>query len=441
MAKFHINSSGEAGECHAQAGGCPFGDADAHFTSKEGARAAFEAKHNTFTKTQLPDLSDLAPEWHDKLPASVEAKIAKELQKNQDFLDDVDAGRVELRFANVQEFLSPPIYALRDRGSYFSESSGIPEGEFVIGIHSRQGGGNRECWCEDNDNHDPDCLALNNEEMESHPQYAWDEDDDYDKTYATHYFRGGFTQDDVDKHDTQRVANQKAHRLRDLKKMISEGTVPPWAALSENNTKISEYERQKTVAARARTLVQDTKKEIELTNIGISSIESGTEIDPAVLEEISRKISNYNGQYKRLNAEIVDQNRKKAETASAQARFDQAQALPDSELKKYLVGDRGIGSYETTEKVGRRNVKMKKEYQKGSLLGKELESAKTSEANGYRYNFKLPLEKLNEAKKKATDSLVDLQKTEETLEDARVDAWRAGWPGLIRDLPPIPETF
>jgi hypothetical protein len=42
MAKFHINSKGEAGKCFAVQGGCPFGGEASHYPSEENARTAFE---------------------------------------------------------------------------------------------------------------------------------------------------------------------------------------------------------------------------------------------------------------------------------------------------------------------------------------------------------------------------------------------------------------
>lgn len=42
MAKFHINDNGDAGECSAKPGNCPFGDESTHFTSAEAARANYE---------------------------------------------------------------------------------------------------------------------------------------------------------------------------------------------------------------------------------------------------------------------------------------------------------------------------------------------------------------------------------------------------------------
>ncbi|MCX5137640.1 hypothetical protein OOK06_36845 [Streptomyces sp. NBC_00340] len=61
------------------------------------------------------------------------------------------------------------------------------DGEPVIAIYTRNGGGNRECWC---DEHPEDgCLAATIEALEGHPLYLRDADDDFDSTYATFYFR------------------------------------------------------------------------------------------------------------------------------------------------------------------------------------------------------------------------------------------------------------
>lgn len=49
MAKFHVNpATGEAGECSAKNGNCPFGGEDSHYTSKEAARASYESSKSTF---------------------------------------------------------------------------------------------------------------------------------------------------------------------------------------------------------------------------------------------------------------------------------------------------------------------------------------------------------------------------------------------------------
>lgn len=52
----------------------------------------------------------------------------------------------------------------------------IAEDDDLIVVHTRTGGGNRECY---EDTH---------KELESHPNYSHDEDDDFDCTYANFYF-------------------------------------------------------------------------------------------------------------------------------------------------------------------------------------------------------------------------------------------------------------
>lgn len=64
----------------------------------------------------------------------------------------------------------------------------------VIAVYTRQGGGNRECFCPEADfegAHVPgQCYAACNEALAAHPLYLRDADDDFDATYATFYFRG-----------------------------------------------------------------------------------------------------------------------------------------------------------------------------------------------------------------------------------------------------------
>jgi len=63
----------------------------------------------------------------------------------------------------------------------------VTEGK--IAIYTRLGGGNRKCWCESEDEHlAGGCYQPNIKRLQEHPNYLYDEDDDYDCTYATFYF-------------------------------------------------------------------------------------------------------------------------------------------------------------------------------------------------------------------------------------------------------------
>jgi hypothetical protein len=57
----------------------------------------------------------------------------------------------------------------------------------VIAIYTRQGGGNRECYCGE----EPcSCSsAVSNAILAAHPLYIRDADDEFDATYATFYFQ------------------------------------------------------------------------------------------------------------------------------------------------------------------------------------------------------------------------------------------------------------
>jgi hypothetical protein len=61
----------------------------------------------------------------------------------------------------------------------------ISNGE--IAIYTRLGGGNRECYCGDENNHE--CYQQTIRQLQSHQNYIRDEDDDFDCTYATFYFK------------------------------------------------------------------------------------------------------------------------------------------------------------------------------------------------------------------------------------------------------------
>ena len=59
---------------------------------------------------------------------------------------------------------------------------------YFLVVFTRTGGGNRECYC-DTDEHEDDCYPHMNEQLEKHPLYIKDSDDDFDSTYAHFYFK------------------------------------------------------------------------------------------------------------------------------------------------------------------------------------------------------------------------------------------------------------
>lgn len=59
----------------------------------------------------------------------------------------------------------------------------------IIAVYTRNGGGNRQCHCDLDNDHADGCLSVAIAEMQHHPRYIEDGDDSFDSTYATFRFR------------------------------------------------------------------------------------------------------------------------------------------------------------------------------------------------------------------------------------------------------------
>jgi hypothetical protein len=79
--KFHINTKGEPGKCHAERGRCPFGSEEEHYVTKEGASAAYERSmhgdtipklEKAPTRSQVEQVLDAMSRGEDTIPEGVE---------------------------------------------------------------------------------------------------------------------------------------------------------------------------------------------------------------------------------------------------------------------------------------------------------------------------------------------------------------------------------
>jgi len=80
-------------------------------------------------------------------------------------------------------FLGNPTVG-RFRDAWVEKGDG---GEPVIVVYTRNGGGNRECMCDDHP--EGGCLLEVIEDLQRNPLYLSDEDDEFDCTYASFRFR------------------------------------------------------------------------------------------------------------------------------------------------------------------------------------------------------------------------------------------------------------
>lgn len=110
-----------------------------------------------------------------------------------------------------------------------------PGYRLVALVSTRNGGGNRECWCDNPDKHDEGCLASVNEALKAHPRYVMDADEEDDPTYATFAFR--LDLDDAMRNAIETDADQRSdqYRFDSLRyKRIRSSDAPVWDCLPVN---------------------------------------------------------------------------------------------------------------------------------------------------------------------------------------------------------------
>lgn len=115
----------------------------------------------------------------------------------------------------------------------------------VAMVHTRNGGGNRECWCDDSDNHDAGCLAVVVENLQNHQAHVMDEDNSMDSTYANFAFK-------VDREAAYALfktsdLSRKQETARKQFDSIMHGRTAPWTVFPANpatQARIEEYRAQ-----------------------------------------------------------------------------------------------------------------------------------------------------------------------------------------------------
>ena len=118
----------------------------------------------------------------------------------------------------------------RERGTSIVDSSLETGGRgLVLGVHTRNGSGNRECWHDEEDEDEngrvPGCTGCAMNAIAGHPNYLTDEEDYGDHTFTTLYF----SIPDQDAARTAVEADHHAPALMGLQR-IRAGEQAPWAA-------------------------------------------------------------------------------------------------------------------------------------------------------------------------------------------------------------------
>jgi hypothetical protein len=441
MALYHVNpETGNAGVCKAEKGRCRFGNVDEHYTSEEAARGSYEAKQEAFRKAHIDDLMIYAPAWHGKLPKRLEGQIARKAAELEFEINELKAkvGKGPL------SALEPMVYPNRPRGYELVKTSDLPsyEGDeqYLLALTSRQGGGNRECYCDSYDEHEDGCLALNNELMEDHPQFLYYEDDDFDSTYTTHYFSTKFTPYDVASMELGSVYSAEAVQLNSRLLLIKGEDAPPWSILSKDTKALAQYKTLKNSSTHRQRERQEALAELPKLNELLAVIEEERLLTEEELKNFEPLIKRGYDRGSGFQTAYRSYLGGKEGLRVAEARHRQAEQLPEGELREYLLGDRGTGSYRVEEKVGRRKTTVTKTYAKGTLLGKELEEAQRVSTTTTKY-LDDALKPIQEKKKITEEKLAKADEHFEKLEKAREKAWLNGWPSAYGDAPTPPDSF
>lgn len=145
-------------------------------------------------------------------------------------LGNIDYGRLQ----------SGPWLAWRDDDADLEDWKMVRPGDDWAGrepvamVHTRNGGGNRECYCDEDDafEHEPGCLQQVNEAMQQHPAFFTDQDNTWDRTYANFAFS-------VDREKAKAAMalatpSRGQEEARRLRASIEDGRLAPWVVFPAN---------------------------------------------------------------------------------------------------------------------------------------------------------------------------------------------------------------
>lgn len=305
--RYHISKSGKPAECSANKRTCPRG----HYDTVQQAEAAYldqntpadlSARELFASKSLQAGITDpskvvdhegknLLQRWEELSTVSNEARPMSVEEFANDVLAGLDYGRHRgtwLVWRKNGDYLDPD-----DEMEVSSENwdSQLEEGyQPVIQIHTRNGGGNRECYCNP-DEHDEGCLSVTIDKMQEHPRYLDDQDDEWDYTYANFYYKL-----DPDK-DYPRLKNmldsqEQFHRVNRANAILSDIRDNPASSIYNvfpNNpavmAKIAEVqEEEKVASAELKENLENTKNVFRSNSVSSYSNYYSTELNDEAYE-------------------------------------------------------------------------------------------------------------------------------------------------------------
>lgn len=320
-----------------------------------------------------------------------------------------------------------------DRDSLFDPSAhGLADDDLVVEIYTRNGGGNREHYDEDDD---PSSPASVMESFPQHPNYITDWDDDFDSTYATillrvpdsHVKRAIRATSDTPSQELEHRQNRALQEIRAMRR----GETAPWSILAEEDAVSAKTLELRD--ARRNVMSSWERDRLETAMAAEQSIVTAMDSGESVPEfPHPIEVTNDRGRSIRMGRaevqrRINDVHYAEAELARTQRLHTAAENVADPELREWLVGERPEQSYNVTEGRGRSKRTVRKTYRPKPELVQKLEMAQRVDKNadGHRKELHSIRDNLETHRARMAADHAARQ------ESSRIDGelWALGWNG------------
>ncbi|MET4143795.1 hypothetical protein [Arthrobacter sp. UYCo732] len=291
----------------------------------------------------------------------------------------------------------------RHRGTYLERDD---TGDPVIVVHTRNGGGNRECYEDDCDGNCTGCIQTDS--IPALPTYLRDEDDDGDFTYANNYFRpldpaAGLAAIEAE----ERLAH--LNRLDYYRTAITDGTQPPWVVLSPVRPKEDRDKVYDRLAQARRDSGQHASRRRVADNV-MAAIEAGQKLPALNMMRIPNEKFSY-------DRAVASRDQVALDAAEARTACD----VLGADLKHSLPPT-------TAALVQREHARLQEDAFRREAQVTENE-AKIQHAGGVMRSWAWTM------REQADKADAAVTAAEEELKDFD---WSASWPGAVDDCPQRP---
>lgn len=271
-----------------------------------------------------------------------------------------------------------------------------PQAVLAASVHTRNGGGNRECLCDDEEHY---CLVATIDSLESHPAHLANRDDSGDRTYADFYFAIA-DKEAVRGAIRRRRESEDQGRARAKLAAIAAGKAAPWEVMDHNPD----------------TLAAQRKAKADLAALPDSDLPADLARSMGI--EVRHASTYYGGAPGRTRVHFTPDHRADAEAMAVWARGPQDAPLPDLQASWQLaspVSRMRTAAAAVSERTG---------------AAREARAARAAIDEGsVSPEVAAVLEKALSTSFGHGDAERDLARALETLDKAR--------PGLERALPPL----